>query len=305
MEREADRVGFGVMTQAGFEPQGFVSMFEKLQQASRLNDTGGFPYLRSHPLTTERMSDMQTRAGQRAADTAPVLTMEHAMVSARARVLANSNVDALRLWETDAEPARLARLTPSAQAGSLYGAAFAATKLRSFALANATLDRLTRLVLLGHTDAPALRLVRLLEAELAFAQGEPTRALATLQRIADTGRPAVFLRAQAGVQAGLSSSMAPVTQSLQIWVADHPRDAQAWQLLASAYAGQGKTLSAIRAEAEVNVAQLDYPAALARLKAAQDMARKGGAAGDHIEASIVDTRTRQVELLVREQAVER
>ena len=52
MEREADRIGFGVMTQAGFEAQGFVSMFDKLQQASRLNDNGAYPYLRSHPLTT-------------------------------------------------------------------------------------------------------------------------------------------------------------------------------------------------------------------------------------------------------------
>ena len=34
-------------------------MFEKLQQASRLNDNGSFPYLRSHPLTTERIADMQ------------------------------------------------------------------------------------------------------------------------------------------------------------------------------------------------------------------------------------------------------
>ena len=31
MEREADRVGYGILTQAGFAPQGFVSMFEKLQ----------------------------------------------------------------------------------------------------------------------------------------------------------------------------------------------------------------------------------------------------------------------------------
>jgi predicted Zn-dependent protease len=31
MEREADRVGYGVMTQAGFDPKGFVGMFEKLQ----------------------------------------------------------------------------------------------------------------------------------------------------------------------------------------------------------------------------------------------------------------------------------
>ena len=52
MEREADRLGFAVSTQAGFEAQGVVSMFQKLAQASRLNDSGGFPYLRSHPLTT-------------------------------------------------------------------------------------------------------------------------------------------------------------------------------------------------------------------------------------------------------------
>src|SRR3954462_10502247 len=61
MEREADRIGFGVMTGAGFEPQGFVTMFEKLQLASRLNDSGAFPYLRTHPMNTERAADMQAR----------------------------------------------------------------------------------------------------------------------------------------------------------------------------------------------------------------------------------------------------
>ena len=299
MEREADRVGFGVMTQAGFDAQAFVSMFEKLQRASRLNDSGGFAYLRSHPLTTERMSDMQTRAGQTGTVAAPAQTLEHAMVSARARALANSNVDALRLWEGQAEPARLAQLPAATQAGNLYGAAFAAMKLRDFPRAAAALDRLARQ---AQANVPATRLAALLGAELALAQGQPDRALVALLRVPDTGRAATLLRAQAGVQAGQT---APVTQSLQTWIADHPRDAQAWQLLASAYAAQGKTLSAIRAEAEVNVAQLDYPVALTRLKAAQDMARKGVAAGDHIEASIVDTRTRQVELLAREQAVER
>src|SRR5690606_35306451 len=43
MEREADRVGFGVLTAAGFPGEGFVQMFDKLQQASRLNDDGSFP----------------------------------------------------------------------------------------------------------------------------------------------------------------------------------------------------------------------------------------------------------------------
>ena len=96
-----------------------------------------------------------------------------------------------------------------------------------------------------------------------------------------------------------------VSQTLQTWVAEHPKDAQAWQLLASIYAAQGRTLSSIRAQAEINVAQLDYPAALARFKTAQDWVRKQGTAVDHFEASIIDTRTRQVEQLVREQALER
>ena len=99
--------------------------------------------------------------------------------------------------------------------------------------------------------------------------------------------------------------MATTTQRLQTWVALHPRDAQAWQLLSSAYAAQGRTLSSIRAQAEISVAQLNYPAALSRFKTAQEWARKEGASTDHHEASIVDTRARQVESLLREQALER
>jgi predicted Zn-dependent protease len=99
-----------------------------------------------------------------------------------------------------------------------------------------------------------------------------------------------------------------VAQALQTWLADHPRDAQAWQWLAQANAAQGKTVAGIRAQAEASVVRFDYAAALDQLKAAQTLVRQsaGGAGGaDHIEASILDTRTRQVELLVREQAVER
>lgn len=64
MEREADRIGYTLLEPAGFAPQGAVSMFEKLQHASRLNDNGSWPYLRTHPLTTERIADMHSRVPQ-------------------------------------------------------------------------------------------------------------------------------------------------------------------------------------------------------------------------------------------------
>ena len=98
-----------------------------------------------------------------------------------------------------------------------------------------------------------------------------------------------------------------MVDKLQLWVVAHPRDALAWQLLAEAWRQQGQLTRAIRAEAESRVAQLDYPAALDRLKAAQEMLRRGqGGSGSnsHIEASIIDTRTRQVAQSVREQALE-
>lgn len=321
MEREADRVGFGVMTQAGFESQGFVSMFDKLQQASRLNDIGGFPYLRSHPLTTERIADMQARVPHAAPDTLAAPDLEQAMVAARARVLSNPAVDALRTWTVQSEAASLARLGPAQQAGTLYGATLAALKLREFAQAQSLWQRLNAQVQgQPRPDPAAQRLVRWLGAELALAQDDGARALRLLQRTpgsakpgapqgADTaGLPATASRAELllWVQASLQvRQTANVTQALQTWLVEHPHDAQAWQWLSTAYAAQGRTVGSVRAAAEVNAAELDYAAALTRLKAAQDLARKGGAGTDFIESSIVDTRIRQVETLLREQAVER
>ena len=328
MEREADRVGFTVSTQAGFAPQGFVSMFAKLQQASRLNDAGNFPYLRSHPLSTERMADMQSRIELPDSGTTPnpdarknVQEPDQAMMGARARVLSNSTADALRTWSLEAAPALLNKSSPAQQAGTLYGATLAAIKLRDFQEAQTLWTRLTDNV---QKDAPASRLARLLGVELKLAQTDGAGALRLLQAgenaTAKTSRAELFLAAQAQLQlstappsgeastrppASTSSTLVTTTQALQTWVANHPNDAQAWQLLSSSYAAEGRTLSSIRAQAEVNVAQLDYPAALSRFKTAQEWARKGGAGTDHFEASIVDTRTRQVESLLREQALER
>jgi len=297
MEREADRVGLGVATQAGFQPQGFVTMFDKLQQASRLNDNGAYPYLRSHPMSTERAADMQSR--QQLQEAAPAVpTIDHVLAAARARVISNPGVDAQRGFLQEADAAALASQPRMRQAGVLYAASFAASRLRDAPAASRLLARLQPLVAGDPTGA---RMVRLLEAEAALAAGDHARVLRLVDAQASR-RPEVLLRAQAQVASGQPAEAA---QRLQTWVATEPRDATAWQLLSSAYAAQGQQLRAVRAEAESRMAQLDYTAALDRFKAAQDLLRRGGGAADHIEASIIDTRARQVESLLREQALER
>jgi len=149
------------------------------------------------------------------------------------------------------------------------------------------------------------RLVRLLGAELALKKDQPQKALEWLNPLLKLSgklpRPEQFLAAQALTRTEQSGLAA---QQLQTWLAQHPRDAQAWQLLAAANTAQGRTVSAIRAEAEAFALHQDYEAARNRLKAAQDLARKSGG-GDYIEMSIVDTRLRQMEGRLREQALER
>ncbi len=62
-EREADRVGITILQRAGFDVHGMANFFERLLRLNRHNDGKTPGYLRTHPLTTERISDMQNRIG--------------------------------------------------------------------------------------------------------------------------------------------------------------------------------------------------------------------------------------------------
>jgi predicted Zn-dependent protease len=310
MEREADRIGWGILTQAGFAPEGFTGMFEKLQNASRINDNGDWPYLRSHPLTTQRIADMQQRQQQSRRASAPAAPdLEALQVAARARVLGRPGVDVLRAWASAPEQPDFARQPLARRAGALYAAALAHAELRDVPRAKALA---TQLALAVAGDARAARQAQLLQAELALKAGQPARALELLpapQRSANAasatssapasqdGRAALLLRAQAhtaGGQAVLASD------ALQPWLSDHPHDAGAWQALAQAWAAQGQTLRQLRAEGEVQIARMDYAGAVDRWRAAQDFSRqqRGGGA-DLIEASIVDARLREGRALLR------
>ena len=319
MEREADRVGFGVMTQAGYDPRGAEAMFEKLQFAARLNDNGSYPYLRSHPMDTERIADMQARfqfrdmnraSGSTAAPVpVPVpttpglpLVMDHAMISARARVLTRPGVDVLRQWVEAGSGSDFSKSTPAQQAGLLYASALSANELKDFKAARGFGDRL---VTRTAADAPASRLARLLSIQIELDAGNPAKAASLLNAKAKD-RPEMLLAVQAAVATRNPAPMLPV---LRDYTALQPRDATAWRALSSLHNAQDDPVRAIRADAEANVADLDYAGARDRYKAAQELSRNLAARGapnavDHYEASIIDTRARAVDALVKQQAEE-
>jgi predicted Zn-dependent protease len=156
-----------------------------------------------------------------------------------------------------------------------------------------------RLVARTAEDPAAAKQARWLNAEIELAAGAAPKAAALLDAKSKE-RPEMMLAAEAATAMRQPAPMIPV---LRDWVAANPRDATAWRTLANLYGAQNDTLRAVRADAEANVAILDYPAARDRFKAAQELVRQSKVV-DHYEASIIDTRARAVEALVKEQAAE-
>jgi beta-barrel assembly-enhancing protease len=63
-EHEADRIGIRTLAQAGYDPMAMASFFGRMQRANRTVGIGAPEYLRSHPVTTTRISEAKDRASK-------------------------------------------------------------------------------------------------------------------------------------------------------------------------------------------------------------------------------------------------
>ncbi len=306
VEREADRMGYGLLADAGFAPSGMSAMFEKMDIATRHNDNGGFPYLRSHPLTVDRISEARNRT--LLSHSAPARpTLLHSMMQQRSRVLmADGTQELLRLAGATTQPQLNERV------GALYGGALAAALLKDHVRAQSLWSQAAALAGTAVPAEPAAqRALQLLQVQLLLARGDPTAALAVLDALAADAaeRPPLLLRAQAVLDLRRSqpeAAAAPLrasTEALQTWVAERPRDALAWELLAASADGLGLKLRSMRAAAEARAVLGDINGAIDRLRAAQ-AATRTAAGQDFIEASVIDARMRQLMAQKRQLAIE-
>ncbi len=61
-EREADAFGIRILVKSGFDPNGMPNFFKILKDKTRLLDTNAPEFLRTHPLTINRISESENRA---------------------------------------------------------------------------------------------------------------------------------------------------------------------------------------------------------------------------------------------------
>jgi predicted Zn-dependent protease len=125
-EREADRVGLDILRDAGYDTSGMISFFARMQNSMRAYTDAVPVYLRSHPLTTERIADIQARTrDQRYKQHADSLDFQ--LVRARVRVLQDLSAQGLRDANVAFET-QLQQKTPVQIAAAKYGQAFVALK---------------------------------------------------------------------------------------------------------------------------------------------------------------------------------
>ena len=290
-EREADRIGFQTLVAAGFEPQGMPDFFQRLQQASRLYDDSFPGYLRTHPLTVERISDVQNRA-RGAGYRQRVDSVEFVLARWRVKALEQTTIAGLRATLNE-----LSKLP--AQRGWVEGARHYALALLHLGL-NETTPAQTALQQARKLLPPHPWLEKL-AADLAIQSGQAAAAIEPL-RVAQArwpqSRPLRLVLAQALQAAG---QHAPAVAYLRDQTALYAADARLYQLLALSYEALGQRVRQHQALAEMYRLEGWLAAAVDQLETAQRLMRGVGAVPEEfILGSEINARLREL----REQLLE-
>jgi predicted Zn-dependent protease len=155
------------------------------------------------------------------------------------------------------------------------------------------------------SSAGAERAVVLMQAQSMLDRGAPAKAAEAIKPYAaESSRPVLLLSAQIALAETPAVTPDSVTlkahaSDLQTWVALHGDDALAWSALGQTWARLGAPLRSLRAEAESRYALGDLLGAVDRLRAGQRFARAGGPV-DFIDASVIDSRLRDIEVQRRQ-----
>lgn len=283
-EREADRIGLQILRDAGFDTSGMISFFGRVQSASR-NYTDVPVYLRSHPLTTERIADIQARTrDQRYRQRRDSLDFH--LVRARVRVLQDISMQGLR-DATVAFDNQLQQKTPLQTASALYGKAVVALRQGAPARAQALYQEAMAAVqsLPGQGQST---LLTQLAIDIRLAAGQHAEALkeadAARQKF-PTARGIARQYADALVAAGRAED---AVRYLRDQVQLYREEPKLYEQLARVYAVQGKQALQHLALAEAYALSGSVPAAVDQL----GIARRSSDASFYDQA-VIDARERE------------
>ena len=271
-EREADRIGLQTLTQAGFDPRGAASFFERLQKFNRLYENNAPEYLRTHPITSDRIADLQNRLENKPYRQVPD-SLEFQLVRAKLRADEGTPQQAIAHFEE-----ALREKKYSSEAASRYGLVAALLRAKETTRAEQELTQLRKV-------AAPNAIIENLDARIKAAAGPQDAALAQYQAALKSfpnHRALVYGHAESLLQNRRSDeALKLIGDRLRRF----PNDGRLYKLQAQGYAMQGKMLLSHQAQAEAYTRQGNLVAAIEQLQ----LGLKAGD-GDFYQLSIAEAR---------------
>lgn len=275
-EREADRIGLQILDSGGFDVRAMPNFFGTLQRGSRFAEGSTPSFLRTHPLTSERIADVANRVEQmpyrQVTD-----SVEFHYVRAKLRATYSTPDAAISVFEQNIREQRY-----SNEAAEHYGLAVALLRKSAFTQLEKELAWLKK-------NAPPHAMIENLSARLEVARNNPQHAakkyVIALERYPDN-RALIYGYAEHFLAIKQPDNAARLVLAKQNLYVDDP---YFYDLLAKAYTMQNKVLLSHQAQSEAYYRKYD----LARAIEQMDLATKAND-GDFYQKSIVEARLKQL-----------
>jgi predicted Zn-dependent protease len=303
-EKEADRIGFNILVSAGLDPHGMSAFFERLQRAGRFHENGAPSYLRTHPITYERIADIESRTQSMSYRQVPD-SLDFQLVRAKLRASLDSAGEAVERFDSVLRDKRYTN-----EAVERYGLINALLRDREYSRAEKELaqlyenlesDRLDaklqnhdlgKTIRIARNAGPTSPMIDTLAARVKLATGQIGEALEIYQaalQIYPQHRALIYDYADALIRNNRPNiAVNFIDRQLQYT----PNDTRLFGLQARGYEALGDTMAQHRSQAEVYTRQGNYPAAIEQLQ----IALKAGE-GDFYKMSSIEARLKELRIM--------
>lgn len=281
-EREADRVGLQILEASGFDNRAMPAFFETLMKGTRFIDGSAPSFLRTHPLSTERITDMRNRVEQ--TPYKQVLdSIEFHLIRAKLRAAEGNATDTAKYFANS-----LAEKKYSNEAAQRYGYALALMRERSLDQAQQQLDKIRATI-------PSHPMLETLAAQILQAQDRPLDTLNQYRsalNVYPKHRALIYGYAENLLLLNRNDEVLKLLQDKQL---AFPNDGYLYELQSRAYAAQGKDLLRHQAQGEAYYRSFNLDGAAEQM----ELALKSGD-GDFYQLSIVEARLKKLQQLIND-----
>lgn len=275
-EREADRIGLQILEKAGFDPHAMPVFLDRLQKATKVLETGAPTYMRTHPVTYERIADVQNRTYALGYKQVPD-TLEYQLVRAKLRANQKDPRESIVFFDD-----QIAERKFSNEVAARYGLVEALRLGKSEKRLGPELEKFRKI-------APSHPMIVTAIARAQLALGRKPEALATLKAgyaAFPTARGLVYAYADLLIASKRAEEANTVLENR---MQRDPNDGRLYELQAKAYSELGKNMLKHRSLAEAYLSAGNFPMAIEQLKLALKYSD-----GDFYTVSSIEARIREL-----------